>query len=151
MAGYKWWKKNQLWLTLFVSLSRNIWEHHYRVTLKWNDRKVENSHRTEWQKITLDPKHRIGMMVVSCCCWKRYCSPLEWKLNLCNFNTIRLNKATYLSGCVIFAGDFDPSVNSFPSQVNFFQPGSPCFNLCQFVAGTKHRSLVVVVPIQKQS
>ena len=42
-------------------------------------------------------------------------------------------------------------VNSFPNQVNLFQSGSVCFNPGQFGAGTKHRSQVIVLPIQKVS
>ena len=42
-------------------------------------------------------------------------------------------------------------VNSFPNQVNLFNLGQFCFNPCQFGAGTKHRSQVIVLPIQKVS
>ena len=51
---------------------------------------------------------------------------------------------------IIVAGHFDPQVNLFPNQVTLFQPRSTCFNPGQLGAGTKHRSQVVVLPIQKQ-
>ena len=49
------------------------------------------------------------------------------------------------------ARNFIPQVNLFSNQVNLFQPRSlcqtrsPCFNLDQFGAGTKHRSQVTVM------
>ena len=44
-----------------------------------------------------------------------------------------------------------PRLFLIPNQVSLFQPRSSCFNPDQVGAGTKRRSEVIVLPIQKQS
>ena len=52
-------------------------------------------------------------------------------------------------GNVYVAGQIKPTGQFVSTQVSLFQPRSTCFNPGQFGAGTKHRSQVVVLPIQK--
>ena len=52
---------------------------------------------------------------------------------------------------VSVAGQIELSGQFVSTQVTLFQPRSTCFNPGHFGSGIKHRSQVIVLPIQKVS